>query len=291
MTREELEEYILEKLPKILEENPRFVTFIEGIVAEKFPRRDEFARLLDQVQYHGQETRNRLDRVENVLQEHSGRFDRVESVLQEHTGILQEHSERFDRVENVLQEHTGILQEHTGILQEHTGILQEHSERFDRVENELQNHRRETAQRFDELEFNLQRSIDRLGARWGIRNEAVFRQVMKSLLEDSFGVAVEERHIKGEQFDVVIYNGEHVLVEITASAGRHILERLQRKRQLYIDEVGVVPARFILAVGSIHSRRAQSLREAGFEVVEPEIDETGEEILEIETGNEESKST
>ena len=56
MTLEQIEEFILERLPGVLERDPRFVTFIEGIVAEKFPRRDEFARLLNEVQQHRKET-------------------------------------------------------------------------------------------------------------------------------------------------------------------------------------------------------------------------------------------
>ena len=45
MTPEELkqvEDYIFEKLPQVLETDRRFVVLIEGILAEKFPRRDEF---------------------------------------------------------------------------------------------------------------------------------------------------------------------------------------------------------------------------------------------------------
>ena len=68
-------------------------------------------------------------------------------------------------------------------------------------------------------------------------------------------------------------DGAHILVEISASVGQDIVKKLQRKRQIYIDATGVTPARFILAVGSIHSRRANALREAGFEVIEPEEDE------------------
>jgi len=132
-------------------------------------------------------------------------------------------------------------------------------------------------QRFDSLEARMeagfkavQQAIDRLGARWGIRNESVFRQTIATLLTESFGAQVEERNIRGEQFDVIILDGQHILVEIAASAGADIQDRLERKRQLYAEAVGVQPARMILAVASIHSRRAQSLREAGFEVIEPE---------------------
>ena len=52
--------------------------------------------------------------------------------------------------------------------------------------------------------------------------------------------------------------------------GPSIVQRLQRKQRLYRQETGVEPERVILATASIHSRRAQELRETGIEVVEPE---------------------
>ena len=116
----------------------------------------------------------------------------------------------------------------------------------------------------------LRRAIDRLGARWGIRNESLFRQTMAAVLEQSFGVTVEQRTIAGEQFDLLIFDGQHILVEIAASVGRSIVQRLQRKRRLYTAETGVEPTRVILATASIHSQRAQDLRQMGIEVVEPE---------------------
>jgi hypothetical protein len=118
----------------------------------------------------------------------------------------------------------------------------------------------------------MSRQIDQLGSRWGIRNEALFRATITSLLEKSFGVTVETRDIKGEQFDLIIANDRHTLIEIAASVRRNIQERLERKRQLYTKETGVEPDRVILAVATIHSRLAQSLRETGIEVIEPEDD-------------------
>jgi len=97
---------------------------------------------------------------------------------------------------------------------------------------------------------------------------------MRSILEKSFGATVEELHIGGEQCDCLIVDGQHLLVEISASVGPGVLRSLEHKRQLYIDETGIKPARFILAVGSIYSRRAEALRAAGFDVIEPEEDET-----------------
>ena len=122
----------------------------------------------------------------------------------------------------------------------------------------------------------LDRSIDRLGSRWGIRNESVFRRTIAALLEESFGVGVEQRTIAGEQFDVVIHDHQHILVEIAASVGRNIQTRLERKRRLYEESTGVGPARIILATASINSLRAQQLRQAGIEVIEPEDDDPQE---------------
>lgn len=146
-------------------------------------------------------------------------------------------------------------------------------QRLEVVEHDLQEFRAEVAARFEDV----QRAIDRLGARWGIRNESVFRQTMAAVLEQSFGVRVEQRTIAGEQFDVLIYDHQHILVEIAASVGRAIGTRLERKRRLYEEHTGVRPARIILATASIHSRRAEELRHLGIEVIEPE--ESEQELL------------
>ena len=150
-------------------------------------------------------------------------------------------------------------------------------QRFEQVEGATNALRVEMNQRFEQveacmvdLEFGLHQAIDRLGSRWGIRNERVFRQTIATLLEDSFGVEVEQRIIAGEQFDVVIYDHQHILIEIAASVGRTIGNRLERKRRLYTESTGIEPTRIILATADIHSHRAQVLREMGIEVIEPE---------------------
>ncbi|HEX6387239.1 MAG TPA: DUF3782 domain-containing protein [Anaerolineae bacterium] len=139
-------------------------------------------------------------------------------------------------------------------------------QRFEQVDQRLDGLRAEMRQGFQDV---AQR-IEQLGARWGIRSESLFRETTIAILEKSFDSRVETRHIEGEQFDLIITNGHHILVEIAASAPPNIVQRLERKRELYTRAVGVAPTRFVFAVASIHSRRAEALREAGFEVIEPE---------------------
>ena len=141
-------------------------------------------------------------------------------------------------------------------------------QRFERSEKQMQEFQAEVAARFEEV----QRAIDRLGSRWGIRNESLFRQTMAAVLEQSFGARVEQRTIAGEQFDILIHDHQHLLVEIAASAGPTIRTRLERKRRLYEEATGVRPA--ILATG--RSTAGGLRNRQRIEVIEPEeTDETG----------------
>ena len=225
---EQAKQYITKSLPQLLEQSPEFVALIERVVAEKFPQREEFARLVEQVEAHRQETQQHKREVDE-------RFDKVDERLDKMDERFDKMDKRFDKMDK----------------------------RFDKMD-----------ERFDSLELTLAR----LGSRWGIHSEGIFRKTMKAVLEESFEATVEERHIQGEQFDLVVMkNGDHILIEIAASVRRDILERFRRKKRLYIAEMGIVPTRIILAVGRINSYSAQALRDAGIDVIEPDDDFYGEE--------------
>ena len=232
---EQAKQYIIKSLPQLLEQSPEFVALIERVVAEKFPQREEFARLVEQVEAHRRETQQHKREVDE-------RFDKVDERLDKMDERFDKMDERFDKVDE---------------------RLDKMDERFDKMD-----------ERFDSLELTLAR----LGSRWGIHSEGIFRKTMKAVLEESFDATVEERHIQGEQFDLVVMkNGDHILIEIAASVRRDILERFRRKKSLYIAEMGIVPTRIILAVGRINSYSAQALRDAGIDVIEPDDDFYGEE--------------
>ena len=45
----QVRDYVIGILPELLRQEPEIATTIEGMLAQQFPRRDEFARLLDEV--------------------------------------------------------------------------------------------------------------------------------------------------------------------------------------------------------------------------------------------------
>jgi len=237
VTDSELIDIFDRRLPALIEQQPELAFNVSRTFSQTFVTKEEVAKVLEE------------------LRDFRGEF----------VQFRDETGERFDRIEGRLDRVEGRLDGVEGRL----GRLEERVETGFRAVNE----------RFADMEEHMkdgfrdvQRTIDRLGSRWGIRNESIFRQAMAELLEETFGYHVEEREIQGEQFDCVIHDGQHILMEISASVGPNIQERLERKRRIYTEATGVAPARVILVTAAIHSRRAQLLRDAGFEVIEPEED-------------------
>jgi hypothetical protein len=197
----------------------------------------------------------------------------IELFGQQLPDLLQRRPDLEPVIYNVFLKVLVRKEEVAAVLAELREFRAEVGQRFEQVDQRFE----QVDARFDTLETRMEagfrelhQAIDRLGARWGIRNESLFRQTIAALLEQSFGLRVGQRTLGGEQFDVLIFDHQHILVEIAASVGPTIQERLERKRRLYMEATGITPTRVILATASIHSRRAQALRQMGIEVIEPE---------------------
>ena len=192
--------------------------------------------------------------------------------------LLEEHPELEHRIYHAFlkafvrkEEFVALKKEVEDFRAETRANFEQVDRRFEQVDQRFE----QVDQRLGGIEFELSRlhrTITGIGGCWGIYNEDVIRQMIATLLEKSYGATVERQIIDGEEFDIVIHNGEHILIEVTSRAKSDIQRRLERKRDLYIQKTGQVPTRVILAVGSIYSTRAQALRDAGFEVVEPSED-------------------
>ena len=137
---------------------------------------------------------------------------------------------------------------------------QETESKFDRILAELQRDREEQARKWEEnnrkwdeqnlhnqqileeikkLNRKYDSTIGALGSRWGLYSEASFRNGLKGILQDSFGVEVinlNDFDYEGEVFgrpdqveiDVIIKNGLIILCEIKSNidkAGMYIFNR------------------------------------------------------------------
>jgi hypothetical protein len=261
LTDEEMLDLFDEQLPSLLARRPELESRLYHAFMKTFATKSEVAAVLAELREHRSEFAEFRTEVVHRFEQVDHSFEQVDQRFEQVDQRFEQIDRRFDEVDRRIEQIDRRFEQV--------------DQRFDEVDRRLNG----LDARVDQLEARMEagfkdmhRAIDRLGARWGIRNESIFRQTMAELLEQSFGVKVEARWIGGEQFDCVIFDGEHVLVEIFASVGPDIQRKLERKRELYTQSTDIAPARVILVAGAIHSKRAQALREAGFIVLEPEED-------------------
>jgi len=102
---EEVKDYILQQLPRVLEEDPKFSLFIEGLLSEKFPRRDEFARLLDEMSSLREEQRQRFQqvdqRLDGVSQDVQGLREETQNLREETQSIGQDTQTLHQDMQNL----------------------------------------------------------------------------------------------------------------------------------------------------------------------------------------------
>ena len=113
---------------------------------------------------------------------------------------------------------------------------------------------------FQEIKF-LHRKYDTtlgaLGARWGLRTEASFREAMKGILEESFPVKVERYLAKDEEgvvfgrpdqieIDLIIKDGEVIASEIKSSVSKADVLLFLKKVDFYEKKEGVKVKRKVI---------------------------------------------
>jgi len=163
--------------------------------------------------------------------------------------------------------------------------------RFEQLLDELRRDREEQsrkwaeqARRWEENQAvikNLMRRIDSgigaLGARWGIQAESSFRNGLKAILEESFGVEVinvTEYDAKGEVFgqpdqvelDVIIKDGQLILCEIKSSMSRSDMYTFDKKVRFYERLQGRTADRRLVISPMVEERAKQVAQRLGIEV-------------------------
>ena len=128
---------------------------------------------------------------------------------------------------------------------------------FREVLERLEEHNR----RFEEharMLKGLDLKIEALGSRWGIFSEQAFREGMKSIVEQYFGGEVERwitddeegivfGHPSKVEVDLIVKDGEHILIEIKSSIHKSDVSKLFKEGILYEKVKGVKPKLAIIS--------------------------------------------
>ncbi|MBF0103418.1 MAG: DUF3782 domain-containing protein [Desulfobacterales bacterium] len=105
---------------------------------------------------------------------------------------------------------------------------------------------------------SLKDQIAALGGRWGIYNEGTFRATIQGVFKKMQGIEVKEGYYGNRQVDIIIRNGEHILLEITSRMHPKDIEKLYSSADDYKQQVGVEPI-LMVATSYISPRLMQKI--------------------------------
>ncbi len=105
---------------------------------------------------------------------------------------------------------------------------------------------------------SLKDQIAALGGRWGIYNEGTFRATIQGVLAKMQGIKIKEGYYGNRQVDIIIRNGEHIMLEITSRMHPKDIEKLYLSADDYKQQVGVEPA-LMVATSYISPRLMQKI--------------------------------
>ncbi len=161
----------------------------------------------------------RLDRVEQVLERLAEAQTRTEQKVKQLAEAQARTEHRVDKVEIALQK------------------LAEAQTRTEEVVSKLVVGQAE----LQKGQAKLEKLITHLGSRWGIYTEGAFRSTIQGIFRKMEGITVKEGFYGGRQVDVVIHNGEHILLEITSRMHAKDIDKLYTSADDYFDKEGIDP--------------------------------------------------
>ncbi len=166
--------------------------------------------------------------------------EEIKALLEEIKNLRIESEKRWE-------EHSKRLEEHSQILKEQSKRLEEHSKKLE----ELSQGNKILMEEILALRKRQDVQISALGARWGIKSEKTFRNAVKGLLEETFGVKVEHYEttdLEGEVFegfpgkrveiDLIIRDGELIVAEIKSSVSPGDVLLFERKVKFFEKKEG-----------------------------------------------------
>ncbi len=284
-TIREIEDYILRELPRVLEQDTRFALFLEGLLNERFPRRDEFSQMLAEMRQMREETNRRFDEQRD---ETNRRFDETNLRFDEHRDKtnrrFDEHRDetnrRFDEINLRFDEHRDETNRRFDEHRDETNRRfdeqrDETNRRFDEQHGEILALKRDVIRisssqenllrRYDGQETWFKLNLGDLGNLKGKKLEEMFAAGLRYGLGDP-DISAEQIRLrqrlkdevffpKGTEVDVVARNGEMIVFEIKATGSEDDVTTFAHKLKIFRDQNPGVRVRGVFAcMGAEHLR-------------------------------------
>ncbi len=253
---EDLVRWLRERLPRLLQEEPRFGAEVVGILAQTLSPRSELIRVLEEIRALREDMDRRfaaMDERFRALQEDMGR--RFAAMDERFRALREDMDRRFEAMD------------------ERFRALQEDMDRRFRVQAEiLDRHGRD-------LRY-LRVGFGSLGRRFGLG----FEEAVRGMVEEFAGVgplraerlvlrdeAGEVFGVPGQviEFDAFVHDGDRFLVEVKAFAQREDVLLFRRKVEFAARQLGQT-FRAVMVAPFAHRRAVETARELGVQILAAE---------------------
>jgi len=293
LSREEIREIVISSLPELLENDAHIRRFVLKITRDAYADREQtegrIDRILDELkrdrEAQSQKWKEEAKRWEEQREEESRKWDaqerKWEEQREEESRKWEEQSRKWDdqdrKWEEQREEQTGKWDAQERKWEEQKD---EQSRKWDAQERKWEENQRvinELLLEVKSMKTKHESSIGALGARWGLYTEESFRSGLASILQKSFCVEVDrylDYDYDGKVFgrpeqiemDVIITNGQLILVEIKSSMGKGQLYDFWRKTLFYQEKHERKANRLIVIAPWVDENARIVAQELGIEI-------------------------
>ncbi|MDK2373153.1 MAG: DUF3782 domain-containing protein [Candidatus Korarchaeota archaeon] len=157
-------------------------------------------------------------------------------------------------------------------LKESVEGLKESVEGLKKGQEELESGQKELKESVEGLKESqevLRRTVNVIAHRFGVISETSFREGLRHLLEEEFGVADVGRFVMEDdeglvyghpsevEVDVLVKDGKHILVEVKSRVSKGDVAELHRIGELYERKIGIKPS--LVIIGGLIDEGAREL--------------------------------
>ncbi|MGJ0607686.1 PD-(D/E)XK nuclease family protein [Cylindrospermopsis raciborskii] len=252
MIEAEIKALIQKELPRAIAEEPGVRDFVLRTVSEYYTPRTEFDEKFDRVLNELQRDREEQAR---KWDEQNRKFDAFQA----------EQAQKWDEQNRKWDEQNRKWDEQNRKWEENT-------QRLDRIE--AQNSA--TLEEIQKANRRYESAIGAIGSRWGLYSEASFRNGLKAILGQSFGVEVlnltlydQEGEVFGRpeqvELDIIIKNGLTIVCELKSSIDKAGMYVFGRKAEFYAKSQNRVVDRKIVISPMVDERAIPVAKSLGIE--------------------------
>lgn len=211
------------------------------------------------------------DWVWHLIHDYAPSRAETESRFEQMLAELRNMREEFQQEMRVMREE--FQQEILAIRKESERRWEENERRWEENQEEI----RKLIKKIEQVDHRIDQTIGAIGARWGAASESSFRNALKAILEESFGVKVEHVEYRDEsgkvygrpdqvELDVIIRNGQVLVCEIKSSASRADIHTFASKVLSYEERTNRKVDRMILISPMVSKKDQELARQLGIEV-------------------------